>query len=145
MPEINRDSFQSIEELTKWADDGHLSRVDLQVIYDSLPGVPPLKRLRNRPAAIERIWAERERFPEAPKPVVEATETVTPAGDRGATKALIVCMIVAGSTLKELTGATGWQPHTMRGYISTLKSKGMPIVASKEDGVTVYRTGAVGA
>jgi hypothetical protein len=47
-----------------------------------------------------------------------------------------------GVTLKELTKATGWQPHSVRGFLSgTLgKKMGTPVESSKRaDGERVYR------
>jgi hypothetical protein len=47
-----------------------------------------------------------------------------------------------GVTLKELTKATGWQPHSVRGFLSgTLEKKmGTPVESAKRaDGERVYR------
>ena len=46
-----------------------------------------------------------------------------------------------GVDLKELTKATGWQPHSVRGALSgTVKKKlGLPITSEKVDGRHVYR------
>lgn len=47
-----------------------------------------------------------------------------------------------GATLNELTGATGWLPHTTRAALTGLRKKGMNIEKTKRDDVTCYRTGA---
>ena len=44
-----------------------------------------------------------------------------------------------GATLAEMTGATGWQPHTTRAALTGLRKKGHTIEKSKRDGVTCYR------
>ncbi|KUO54166.1 MAG: hypothetical protein APF78_01185 [Sphingomonadales bacterium BRH_c3] len=44
-----------------------------------------------------------------------------------------------GATLAELTGATGWQPHSARAVLTGLRKKGHTIVKSKRDDVTCYR------
>lgn len=46
-----------------------------------------------------------------------------------------------GATLAELTEATGWQKHTVRGFISILGSKGgVKVESSKNDaGERSYR------
>lgn len=46
-----------------------------------------------------------------------------------------------GATLAELTAATGWQAHSMRGAMSgALKKKqGLEIASVKADGVRTYR------
>lgn len=45
-----------------------------------------------------------------------------------------------GATLEEIIKATGWQKHTVRGFISILGSKGGLKVTStrREDGARVY-------
>lgn len=45
-----------------------------------------------------------------------------------------------GATLDELTRATGWQPHSVRGAMAgTLKRKGHVVTAERTDGVRRYR------
>lgn len=47
-----------------------------------------------------------------------------------------------GASLEELCAATGWQPHSVRGAISSaLKKKGHAIVSERVDGVRRYRIG----
>lgn len=49
----------------------------------------------------------------------------------------------AGATLAELTAATGWQAHSVRGALSgSLKKKGHSIVSQKAEGERRYRIGA---
>jgi len=46
-----------------------------------------------------------------------------------------------GATLEEITKATGWQKHTVRGFISILGSKaGMKVISTRResDGARVY-------
>ncbi len=44
-----------------------------------------------------------------------------------------------GATLEELTGATGWQPHSARAVLTGLRKKGHVIEKSKRRDVTCYR------
>ena len=45
-----------------------------------------------------------------------------------------------GATIDQLTGATGWLPHTTRAALTGLRQKGHAITRSKrESGETVYR------
>jgi hypothetical protein len=44
-----------------------------------------------------------------------------------------------GATLEELVALTGWQPHTARAALTSLKKKGYPIASEKTDGVRRYR------
>ena len=45
-----------------------------------------------------------------------------------------------GASLEEIMKATGWQKHTVRGFISILGSKGMKIASTRResDGARVY-------
>jgi DNA-binding transcriptional regulator PaaX len=45
---------------------------------------------------------------------------------------------VEGATSAELTGATGWQAHTVRAALSGLRQKGHTIESSKRDRLTCY-------
>ena len=45
-----------------------------------------------------------------------------------------------GATLTDLTKATGWQPHSVRGAMAgVLRKKGMVVVSEKTDGIRRYR------
>lgn len=44
-----------------------------------------------------------------------------------------------GATLAEMTGATGWQPHSARAVLTGLRKKGHSIEKSKRDDATCYR------
>ena len=50
-----------------------------------------------------------------------------------------------GATLADLTRATGWQPHSVRGFLSAQVGKklGLKLVSTKrEDGQRVYQIGS---
>ena len=44
-----------------------------------------------------------------------------------------------GATISDLTGATGWLPHTTRAALTGLRKKGYVIAKAKRDDVTCYR------
>ena len=45
-----------------------------------------------------------------------------------------------GATIADLTKATGWQPHSVRGVLAgSLKRKGHTVTSEKVDGVRRYR------
>jgi hypothetical protein len=45
-----------------------------------------------------------------------------------------------GSTIEAMTKKLGWQPHTLRAFLSRLpKTAGVKIERSRADGVTSYR------
>jgi Protein of unknown function (DUF3489) len=67
-----------------------------------------------------------------------------PHGSAGPKKAIVQDLVSRpeGATLSELMLATGWQAHSMRGFLSgTLKKKmGLPIHSAKSsDGARTYR------
>ncbi|MGD0498970.1 MAG: DUF3489 domain-containing protein [Bryobacteraceae bacterium] len=46
----------------------------------------------------------------------------------------------SGATLGELMATTGWQRHSVRGWLSTARKRlGLKIQATRKDGVTTYR------
>lgn len=48
-----------------------------------------------------------------------------------------------GASIAEMTAATGWQAHSVRGALAgALKKRGLAIVSDKVDGVRRYRTTA---
>jgi Protein of unknown function (DUF3489) len=59
-----------------------------------------------------------------------------PKADRANKKAEVIALMkrAKGATLSEIIAATGWQPHTVRGFVSILGSKGgEKIESSKSD------------
>jgi len=84
------------------------------------------------------------------KPDQPASAPSTPAQDRrglhasrpGSKQALVLDLLsrAEGATIDELTGATGWLPHTTRAALTGLRKSGHAISRSKrESGETVYR------
>ncbi len=79
------------------------------------------------------------------KPAKKAPKSATKAkGARDGSKAGKVLELLKrpdGATAKELMKATGWQPHSVRGFLSGTVSKkmGLAIVSTKgEDGERTY-------
>ena len=81
------------------------------------------------------------------KKAVKAARQATPAKTervRQGSKTARVLELVkrsGGATLKHLVKTTGWQPHSVRGFLSTLgKKMGLKIESSKtNDGERVYK------
>ena len=55
-----------------------------------------------------------------------AKKPTKPKADRANKKAEVIAMMkrAKGATLPEIMKATGWQPHTVRGFVSILGNKG---------------------
>ena len=83
----------------------------------------------------------------AHKKASEKAETAVdpPAGaEAPATKAATVIALLqepSGATLKAIMAATGWQSHSVRGFISAqlLKKRKLKVKSFKRDGERVYK------
>jgi hypothetical protein len=68
-----------------------------------------------------------------------------PKVDRANKKAEVIAMMkrAKGATLPEIVKATGWQPHTVRGFVSVLGSKGGEKIESSKNaaGERTYKIG----
>ena len=151
-------SFTNQKELAKLTAEWPASR--LVEIWNSFAGVAPfddliaVKKFTSRKAAITRIWQAVARLsPDVAQPaadVAPATGKVkkslakTPrraAPKRGAAesgtnkKAEVIAMMkrAKGATLAEIIETTGWQKHTVRGFVSILGSKGGQKIESSKN------------
>jgi hypothetical protein len=136
--------------------------------WNSLAGVAPfdelkpVKKFTDRKAAVAKIFKAVERLsadvaPQSTPVATERTRSKKPSfkasrsarAQKGATesrmnkKAEVIAMMkrAKGVTLDEITEATGWQKHTVRGFISILSSKGGEKVESARNtaGERCYR------
>jgi hypothetical protein len=68
-----------------------------------------------------------------------------PKTDRANKKAEVIAMMkrAKGATLAEIMKATGWQPHTVRGFVSILGGKGGEQIESSKNpaGERTYKIG----
>jgi hypothetical protein len=102
----------------------------LLAIWNTLAGCERLKRFRDRPTAIKRLWAALEALP-------------LTGSDKATKNARLVAMLQrpAGASLDDLVEATGWQRHSVRGALSGVvhKKMGFTIRTSREGDRLVYR------
>lgn len=162
-------AFASEKDFAKLSADWPASR--LVDTWNNFAGVVPfddlkqVTKFRDRKAATGRIWKAVQRLnapvaptsaPEGPKKV-RAKKPPVKAGGRakakqggtgappheGSKKAEVLGLLgrKQGAKLAEIMKATGWQPHTVRGFISIIsKREGIKIESSKnEAGDRVYR------
>lgn len=142
-------AFATEKELAKLAAEWPASR--MVEIWNSFAGVAPfddlkpVKKFTNRKLAVARMWAALTRLspnvaaqaaPDAP--VKPGSKKFPARGNRRATaqvgahesrnnkKAEVIALMkrARGATLAEIMEATGWQKHTVRGFVSILGSKG---------------------
>jgi hypothetical protein len=156
-PEAER--FTSAKELTRLAEKWPAGR--LAEIWNGLPGVAPLKRFTSRKNAVVRIWAAVQSLepkpnagPRPPRvgpkkggPPQQAQHEKTPTARDGSKKAEVLALLrrEGGATLRDLMIATGWQAHSLRGFLSGALRKKMRLTvesAKREDGERVYSIGS---
>ena len=97
-----------------------------------------------KPAKVARTTAPKA--PAKPKATKDATSTdgaPAPKQREGTRKATVIALLerAGGATLEELMAATLWQKHSVRGFISTLASKGGYTIVSarrEEDKARIY-------
>jgi hypothetical protein len=82
----------------------------------------------------------------SPKKAARAKKPASkPKADRTNKKAEVIAMMkrAKGATLPEIMKATGWQPHTVRGFVSILGSKGGEKIESSKNaaGERTYKIG----
>ena len=146
------ETFRSAQELTTLAQKWPAAR--LIEIWNALPGVQPVQRFTSRQAATKRIWAAiqhiaatgsaRNPSATAKKPAV-AKKTTRPArkepgGNSKTARVIALLQRPQGATLQAIMRATGWQSHSVRGFVSgQLKKKlGLKVRSAKREGQRVY-------
>ena len=136
-------AFSTEAELATLAESWPATR--LVTIWNALPGVQPVRKFTDRKTAVRRIWAALDKSASAsPEPKSPKTQTVSKPKLAAGTKTERVIALLRrpeGATLKALLAATGWQPHSVRGFISAQLSKrmGLRVKSFTREGQRVYR------
>lgn len=73
--------------------------------------------------------------------VTDAGRELVPDAPQLTKTGMIVSLMerAEGATLEDMTGATGWLPHTTRAALTGLRKRGHEIASTKVDGVRTYR------
>jgi hypothetical protein len=134
--------FASEQELHDMAGAWPMKR--LVEIWNQLPGVSPVQKFENREIAIARIWRAVEgKGQPAGQAVTSRRGARNQVAFREGSKAAQVCALLSrpeGATLNEIRSATGWQAHTVRGFISrTLRKQGRKVRLFEKNGERMYR------
>jgi hypothetical protein len=121
--------FISEKELAQLAADWPSSR--LVDIWNRIPGLTPVKRFTNRAIATARIWKAVQTLVSGEHRGDVATAWRQSArkptrkqhlhtGRKNTKQAQVVALLKrsGGATLQHLTRETGWQAHSVRGFIS---------------------------
>jgi Protein of unknown function (DUF3489) len=127
--------FSSERELGKLVANWTGSR--LVEIWNRLPNVKRVTRFTDRKIAVRRIWAALQ---ELARPDRESA-AVGAAGDTKAERIVALLKGPSGASLRAIMDLTGWQSHSVRGFISAQLSKrmGFQIQSFKRDGERIYR------
>jgi hypothetical protein len=162
------EGFTTAAELSQLAANWPAAR--LVEIWNNLPAAAPVKRFTDRQTAVTRIWKAIQTIPclttraeataAAQEPHVppaegslknRASKRGGASGGRKKASCASVCskkdMVLAllqqtqGATVAEIIDATGWLPHSVRGFLSGVLGRKMKLTiksAKREDGVRAY-------
>ncbi len=148
--------FNSQASLANASSDWPLSR--FVEIWNSIPGNAEVSKFQDRKKAVARIWkaiqpladktqpsepaAKPKKSAKGAKPAKKAKGTKKvakkaggKATERSNKKAEVIAMMkrAKGVTLEEIMQATGWQAHTVRGFVSIMGSKGGEKIESSKN------------
>ncbi len=149
--------FDNAKELAKATAHWPVSR--LAEVWNNLPieGLRPVKKFMDRKTAVARIWAVIQNL--TPIPTPDAAICARPVAKtrkrrqmdsgahgvrEGSKKSIVLAMLrdPKGAALCQIQEATGWQRHTIRGFISGAVSKqlGLKVESTRtETGERRYR------
>jgi len=128
--------FASEKELGKVLE--FLRGDELAELWNSVAGVTPfddlkpVKKFTDRKTAVARIWKAVQRL----NPMPQGATSCTTAAD-GSKKAAVIELVrrPQGATLAEIRKATGWQAHTVRGFVSgtLIKKQGLRVESYRSE------------
>ncbi len=128
-------TFSNERELRKLA--ARWPGTRLVQIWNQLPGVRKVTRFTDRDIAIRRIWAVVQEL----APADGASAAASPDLGTKAERVVELLKGPSGASLRAIMDLTGWQPHSVRGFISAQLGKrmGFKIQSFKRDGERIYR------
>jgi hypothetical protein len=122
-------------------------------IWNQLPGVAAVRKFTDRKTAVARIWkAVQTLEPAVAPPAAQKRATKARSGRKATAKtdapkanktATVLDLLRrdGGATLEDIMSATGWQAHSVRGFIGGVLGKRMGLTvesAKREDGKRTY-------
>jgi len=153
--------FTTEKEFAKLSAEWPVSR--FAEVWNAFAGVAPfdtlklVKKFMDRKTAVSRIWKAIQALTPTPAPQAatvapkdtRATKAATsndsaPTAREGSKKAIVLGMLKqpAGATLADIMAVTGWQAHSVRGFLSGSLSKKMGLKVEsikREDSARSYR------
>ena len=158
------DRFATEKEFAKLSAEWPIAR--FAEVWNAFAGVVPFDRLKpvkkftDRKTAVGRIWKAIQALTPTPAPQAapvapkraKATKEAKPKDDatgpkgarEGSKKAIVLDMLhrTEGATLADIMTATGWQAHSVRGFISGALTKKMGLAVESlktPEGARAYR------
>ena len=111
-------------------------------IWNALPGVTPIEKFTSRQIALERIWRAVE-APEQARGKAQGKGGQAKVRFREGSKAAQVYDLLCrpeGVTVGEIQNLTGWQRHSVRGFLSaSMRKQGRSVRSFERGGERVYR------
>jgi hypothetical protein len=113
-------------------------------VWNRLPNVQPVKKFTDRRTAIHRIWRAIQEGQVSQIAGAGAQKIASKEAQRSNTKSAQIISLLqqrAGATLRSIMDLTGWQAHSVRGFLSAQLSKkrGLRIESFTRKGERVYR------
>ena len=138
-------SFSNLDELTAMTSGWRMPQ--LVAVWNQLPGVRKVTRFTNRRIAVHRLWRTIEGLHVRHQRLNRRSETNKRVGLTKMQRIIALLASEGGATLRALMKATGWQAHSVRGFLSGKLSKqlGMTVHSFKSDGQRVYALGSAPA
>jgi hypothetical protein len=150
--EEGTETFSNLVELIVLADKWPGAR--LAEIWNSLPGVEPLQRFTSRQVAVTRIWKAIQNLQPAGGALARPTRPKKRSGKKRANRnvprvgrehsktAKVIALMrqPKGASLEAIMQATGWQAHSVRGFVSghLAKKMGLSVRSFRRDEERVY-------
>lgn len=110
-------------------------------VWNKLPGKRKVSRFENRAIAVQRLWRAIDGMQdESPASAREKAKEKKPARPGKTERIFRLLQAPGGATLAALMQATGWQAHSVRGFLSRKLSKelGLQLASFRRDGERVY-------
>jgi len=113
-------------------------------LWNGLPGVRAVTKFENRDIAIARLWRVLQPQDESVgsrRPKAQRRRKIASLPKPGSKADCILGLLQQpdGATLDHLMSATGWQAHSVRGFLSNLKRKrGLKVRSRKHEGQRTY-------
>ena len=126
------EKFTSEKELAKLAAQWPARR--LVEIWNEMPGVRRVAKFRDRKTAVRRLWTKAQEL----RPV--QASPLMPDGTKAA-RVIALLKEPSGATIKAIMAMTGWQAHSVRGFISAQLTKklGLRVQSFLRGGERAYR------